>query len=268
MVESEQVKKFRPNKKDLVAVACILMMALSVAIVQGQIPFPSFVQSKVLGTYNMVSWVPFFMLCDPPGNGSTATFNLASYPGFIMRFEGKTSEFEAVGEFEGGGSFGFSTPSQFFNDKIMIVLKLNQTWQIVRYSSFGHEWTEAHLVNCSNIGHREYFFSDLSGIGAWIDDPTNTTSEYNIDFNVEAGVPLTETLEFVGNIPRSIGAGYNISLMGEEVSIGVSIEPLNNSITLSYSFSNGTEPMTARLFSDAPITRNPLQTEGVLIWFG
>jgi hypothetical protein len=267
-------KILRIQKRDLIAVACILLLTLSVTFFEGwMIDLDNSttdglrVQSIVLATYNLASYVPLFLLCGPPRNGSgMVTFPVDSV--YLIMAEGATSNLRVVGEFNISGGFYWSTGHDIPYDRVMTILWLNQTWQVVRYSSFGHVWIEAHLVSCSELGEGTYRFDDLPSENVWFDDPTNTTSRYGTNIDIPAGAPLTVTLNCTPHTAQPIGAGYNIMLMGEEVSLSVSIEPLNSSIVFSYSFDNLTEPATYHLYSDAPITQDPLTTDGLRLWFG
>lgn len=226
------------------------------------------VQSVVLATYNVLPHVPLFMLCAPPRNGSEMV-TFPDFSSYLIKCEGVTSNFQVDGEFNISGGFGVGTADDIPYDKVMVMLWLNQTWQVVRHSSFGRVWIEAHLVSCVGIGLGDYRLDELSGLGVWFDNPTNTTSRYSTDIDTPAGAPLTVTLNCTPHTAQPIGAGYNIRLMGEEISLSVSIEPLNSSIVVTYSFDSLTEPATYHLFSDAPITQFPLyQTYGLRFWFG
>ena len=221
----------------------------------------------VLATYNVAPHVPLLMLFGPPRNGS----EMVTFPDFsryLIKCEGVTSNLQVIGEFNISGGFGWGSADDIPYDSLIITLWLNQTWQVVRYSSFGHVWIEAHLVSCSEIGEDAYRFDELPGLGVWFDDPTNTTSRYSTDIDIPARAPLTVTLNCTPHTAQPIGAGYNIRLIGEEVSLSVSIEPLNSSIVVSYSFDNLTMPATYHLYSDAPITQDPLTTNGLRLWFG
>ncbi len=261
--------------KDLIAAASILLLTLSVIFLEGSAMTlgnsttdDTRVQSVVLATYNVAPYVPLFMYCGPPRNGSEmVTFPAGSR--YLIRCEGVTSNLQVDGEFNISGGFGWGTADDIPYDRVMVALWLNQTWQVVRHSSFGHVWIEAHLVSCVGIGIGDYRFDNLPGAGVWFDDPINTTSRYGTDIDIPGGAPLTVTLNCTPHTAQPIGAGYNIRLMGEEISLSVSIEPLNSSIVVSYSFDNLTEPATYHLYSDSPITQfPPYQTDGLRFWFG
>lgn len=264
VTETEQSGKFRLKRRDIAAFSCILILIFSVLVLQGRI---TYVQTEFLGSYTMTPWVPFAMLYDPPGNGSYAQFKSDSVSGFMMRFEGETSNIQMTGEFVSRVGFGYST-SVSGNGNILIMIHLNQTWELVRYTFLGNTRIDANLTHCSILGDGAFLFSEAETHDVWINDLTNTTSDYSIFFNVEAGETETVTVESGGNTPRSIGAGYNINLMGLLVPINVLLNPQdNNPFTISYEFSNGADSLSFNMFSDAPITQNPYKTDGILIWF-
>ena len=268
MSKAEQSKLGSLRRKDLQAVACILILTISVTLLQGGITPPSFVQTELLDTSTIESWVPFFVLYDPPGSASYARFSMNGSEGIKMRFEGQASDFQVIGEFTIRTSFSYAeTPRSHFDSAILMML-LNQTWELTRYSFLGQEWVEANLVNYSILGHGMFGFDDIDEHGVWINDLTNTTSEYSLELDVSTGTVETMTIECLGKVPQIIGAGYNVSLFGAEISISILVSPQNFPFTISYVFSNETTPLSFNLFSDTPISQEPYQTDGVLLWFG
>jgi len=248
-------------------VACVLLLSFSVVILQGQIIFPSFVQSDLIATYTVESYVPFYVQYDPPGSGSYSRFAPNGSDGIKMRFEGQAPDLKVVGEFDTGLSIYTETSRNELRNTVLM-LSLNQTWEIWHHSFLGDEWTEALLTNCNHLGWGALSFEDLDEYGIWVTDLTNTSSDYSLAWNVTPGTVERTTIECLPTTPQSIGAGYTISLNGTEISISVLVSPQSYPFTLSYWFYNGTEPLNFHIFSSAPISEAPYRTEGVLLWFG
>jgi hypothetical protein len=250
------------RRSELGVVACVLVLALSLATLQGI----ETVHSELIGTCYLESHVPYFVLYDPPGNGSYA--HLAVNASRIrLQFEGQTDNLQLTGEFDTRlDIFGAETPHDAYGNRVF-VLDLNQTWELFHYSTFGKEWNEIHLSNCSTLGEEIYSLSDLEGNGVWIDNLTNKISSYSLEWNVSQGSNEQATIECLPSDFRQVGAGYNISIFGTEIAITVSESFQDNPFAVSYTFSNVSDPLHIQLFSDAPITQYPFKTDGLRLWF-
>ncbi len=265
--DSEQPKIAGLRKRDSQVVACILIMTVCIGFMEIYPALQPMAQAEELGTYVIQSWVPYYILYDPPGNGSFAQFSTGESEVLEMSFSGNNSALVVTGEFNASiNRITGDTLGPRFISAVML-LQLNQTWEVCRYSRLGHEWTEAHLVNCSIIGFANYDFDEISGLGIWIDSLSNTTSDYNLSLYVAPGTTKTATIECQPTTPQSISAGYNITLMNSVVPISVSVCPQKHPFTIKYEFHDETMALSIHLFSDAPITPEPYRTEGPLIWF-
>ncbi len=255
------------NRRDLEVSICILILTLSFVAIENPPALPSLVQSELIGTYFVSAYVPFFVLYDPPGNGSSSMFSRNVSDPIMVRLEGHTSSLQVVGEFTFRSSLAYAGSPTHRRDSAVIAVYLNQTWEIMRYSRLDYRWTEAHLVNCTAWGWGIFGFENLGKYGEWVVDRTGTPSNYSLDYNVTPGTLERTTVECFPASPQPIGAGFNISLMGTEVSINVLVCPQNHPFKLKYTYYGGREHLVFHLSADAPISQEPYRTDSLLLWF-
>lgn len=205
----------------------------------------------------------------PPGDGSYSWCDLA-FHNVTMQFQGHTPEFSVTGQFSSQFWFGFSTSIHTaVPGNTIFYLFMNQTWEVDHYSYLGLEWTQANLRNCTLTGGEGGTrFEDCSHYGLWVNDMTNTTSNYSVDFNMSAGATETASMDCLLEKPEPINAGYNITLMGFEVRMSVLISCPASPIKINYTFNDTTGPLSIHLFSTTPIQQDPYSTEGSLLRFG
>lgn len=250
-----------------------MLLALTMLVLEGHITFPgpseSPVHSELLGTYQVTTWVPVFVLYNPPGNESSSFVDLGG-SNITVQFQGHTSEFDVIGEYSANMGFGFGFGPGGGGATIRVgIFLMNQTWEVDRYSSMGREWTQANLRNCTVVaGYEVIKRSECSDYGIWLKDMTNTASNYSMDFNVGAGANKSISLDCLLDAPEPINAGYNITLMGVDVGMSVLISSQGSPIPISCMFGDATMPLSIHLFSTTPIQQDPYSTEGALLWFG
>ncbi len=268
---NEHSKRVRRVKRTILVSSYILVLLISVLITQGILPLSNEPQRELVSTTSIESWVPQYVLYDPPGNGSHVTLKSNGSGVLKMRVKGESPSLLVSGEINTGLAFSHIQSPENEEVHSVVALLLNQTWEIWRYYHDGEEWLEAHLANYSRSGSGVFRFENLNEKGMWISNRTGISSQYSLERNINQGDTSRVTLECLGTTSAPIGAGYNINLMGTDIRVNISVSLLNYSLLTSYVFNDATDSLNIRIFSDGPImqiSQNTYQTDGVLLWFG
>jgi hypothetical protein len=222
-----------------------------------------------MGTTVVYSWVPVYVLYDPPGALSYSECNGSSGP-VTLRLQGMSDDIQVHSEYSTYIG-GFRAPD---NERMhgIYAIGLSQTWQLWRYSDGTNTWLQVELANCSHLGDGIFGFDETQYVnnrGMWVDNMTGNQSSYRLQWNLTSGTTKEVTFECTQKDFASLGAGYLVDILGHDVRIDVSISiahPFNN----TYVFSNNMGSLYVRMMCNGPITQvSPTfyKTEGALIWF-
>ncbi|MFW9851000.1 MAG: hypothetical protein ACFFF4_17870 [Candidatus Thorarchaeota archaeon] len=255
------------KKRDLLAISFILILTFSIILLQGPIASSIFTRANLIETDNEISAVPFYILYQPPGSGSNSHFSSEEIGVVNLQFESNSEDILVAGEYSTSiGLFTAATPWNL-NDSAVLVMVLNQTWEVWHYTYFAEEWNEAHLTSCSLLGIGGYGFQELDEQDIWMIDRSHSSSDYSLEWNIESGESESVTIECKGLIPQMLGAGFFTTFIGNRISINVTVTLQGAPFSISYNFNDPAESLSIQLYSETPISQSPYSTDGITLWF-
>lgn len=248
----------------------LLFVIVTAGLFVGLVPLFSEPCQEMIGVTSTQSWVPVYVLCDPPGNGSYAQLTRGGSGPMTLRFEGTAAGREVTGGYAGAVvSGGYATAHELRSHAVVAIL-LNQTWEVWRCSSGSVDWIEARLASCEGTGVGLFAATELEEYNIWIDDLTGLSSSHRQEWSLAQGETAEATFTFSHAGLLQVGAGYNVSLLGFDFGVRVWLNVRECSLVTSYVFSNFDGPLNLTVLSSGPVTQlseEAFETDGLLLWF-
>jgi len=246
-----------------------ILIVLLVGMINWGILFPP-PQRELIDTTSIESWVPLYVLYDPPGNLSYGEC-YGNYSMVIIRLDGTSHSIVIDSEFT--THMGFSSFSTLISGRghAINALYLNQTWQLWKYSDGTRDWLQAEMANFSHSGDGIFNFDSASYInrrGMMVENKTGEESPYFLEWTIPAGETEEITLEWIQKDFIPLGS-YMVHIFGRDILIDVSIS-ITTPVTNFYVFDNNMTSLSTRLFCNGPIERiedGYYRAEGVFVWF-
>ncbi|MFW9979778.1 MAG: hypothetical protein ACFFEJ_16980 [Candidatus Thorarchaeota archaeon] len=245
-----------------------ILLVVFIGLINWGILFPP-PQRELIGTTSVQSWVPTYILYDPPGELSYG--RCYSYDTITIRLAGGDDDIMVDTEFTAYLGFGsFSTRLFGLGHSINAPL-LNQTWQLWKYTDGTREWLQAELINISNIGSGIFGFDSSSYVnsrGMWVEDKTGEESSHSLEWFVAAG-ELEEITIVCTQREFVLLGGYLLHIFGYDIVLNISIS-ITSPVTNTYVLNNNMTSLSARLYSSGPIEQTDdgsYTTEGAFVWF-
>jgi hypothetical protein len=264
----EFLRRMKPKHTAFSAV--FLIVVIFMGLIQWGVLFPP-PHRELMGTTVVYSWVPVYVLYDPPGALSYSECSGSSGP-VTLRLEGVSDGIQVRSEYSTyiNGGFGSGVDASSLN--LVYALELNQTWQLWRYSDGINIWLQAELANCSYWGDGVFGFDDTQYVNnreMWVDNMTGDQSPYGLQWNVTSGTTKEVTFDCTQKEFISLGAGYLVNIFGHDFCINVSIST-EGAITNMYVFNNNMTSLDVQMMCNGAITQispNHYKTDGALLWF-
>ena len=224
---------------------------------------------ELMGTTVVYSWVPVYVLYDPPGALSYSECNGSSGP-VTLRLQGMSDDIQVHSEYSTYIG-GFGAPD---NERMhgIYAIGLSQTWQLWRYSDGTNTWLQVELANCSHLGDGIFGFDETQYVnnrGMWVDNMTGNKSPFTLQWNLTSGISKEVTFECTQKDFVSFGAGYLVNILGHDFRINISIST-EGTVTDMYVFNNNMTSLDVQMMCNGPITQvspNHYKADGVMLWF-
>jgi hypothetical protein len=248
----------------------LLFVIVTAGLLLGLVPLFSEPCQEMIGITSTQSWVPVYVLYDPPGNGSYAELSRGGSGQMTIRFDGTTAGHEVIGGYTGAVVMATFVTHDNLRWHGVVAVELNQTWEVWQCSSGNVDWIEARLVSCEGHGVGFFAATELEGSNIWIDNLTGTSSPHRYEWSLAQGETIEATFSYSRAGFFQVGAGYNVSLLGFDFSVRVWLNVGECSLVTSYVFSNSDGPLNLTVLSSGPITQlseESFDIDGLLLWF-
>lgn len=247
-----------------------LIVVLFFGLIHWGVLFPP-PHRELVDTAEVESWVPVYVLYDPPGALSYGMC-YSNYTPVTLKLDGISGGIQVHSEYS--TYMGFSAFGTSLNGESHTILAalLNQTWQLWKYSDGTDTWLQAELINCSHRGDGGFRFDNVNYInsrGMWIENKTGEQSPFTLQWNLTSGTTEEVTFECTQKEFVSFGAGYLIHIFGRDFRFNVSVS-MERSFNNTYVFNNNMTSLDVQMMCNGPITQvSPTfyKVEGALIWF-
>lgn len=228
---------------------------------------------ELVGRVNVTSWVPAFVLYDPPGDGSYAKFTQSKTVTTTFSYGGVVPGYSVSGSTTQGWviSASYSTPS---NQRMHCVIcgQFVQEWEVWYCESPIHSWYTANLVRTvQNLyGQGIFRFDELSTYNIWVTNLIGVSGQYSWARHVGAECTMTNTLEYFSTNSVQPQIGYQIAPYGILFSISVGTKTVNEQrFTVEYTYHDSN---TLDFFLESNYNINwgtdpPQSVNGIQIWF-
>jgi len=248
----------------------LLFVIVTAGLLVGLVPLFSEPCQELIGVTSTQSWVPVYVLYDPPGNGSYAELTCGGSGPMTIRFEGTTAGREVTGGYAGAVVSGGHITAHELRLHAVVATWLNQTWEVWRCSSGSVDWIEARLASCEGTGNGLFAATELEEYNIWIDDLTGLSSSHRHEWSLAQGETAEATFTYSRTGFFQVCAGYNISLLGFDFGVRVWLNVGECSLVTSYVFNNVEGVLDFAVLSSGRITQlseESFETDGLLLWF-
>jgi hypothetical protein len=232
------------------------------------------ISREYIGRQTVISWVPAFVLYDPPGDGSYAKFTQTKTVTTTFSYGGTVPGYSVSGSTTQAWdiSVSYSTPS---NQRMHCVIcgQFEQQWDVWYYESPISSWYTAALVPNTTVnlhGQGIFTFNELSANHLWVTDLTGVSGQYCWARHVGANCTLTNTFEYFSSNSVQPQVGYQIAPYGILFSIYVGTKTVNEqrfTVEYTYHSSNTLDFFLESNYNINWDTEPPQSVNGIQIWF-
>ncbi len=258
------------KRKRYVDLLIVMIIVLSMGILLA-VNLPTLLTNRqFVGMTTIESYVPIYILYDPPGGGSYSRITTSGDAQVIASFEGMNEGQVVKGVYDVGlGSSGAGGPE---NSRMHFALceLLNLTWTLWHCYLGASEWYEAVLDSTSRLGIGVLSFDDLANHSMWVEDLTSTPGSFTYRVNVSRGQTESLVLLYSGSQFMDIRAGFNMTLFDIDFSVRVLVNTNGREITFTQTYSDMDEDLSFLLESNGDmreISSGTIQLDNLLVWF-
>jgi hypothetical protein len=248
----------------------LLIVCMPIAVQAKPIPM---IWREYLGRYTKLSWVPTFVLYDPPGDGSYSEFTEAQTITSMIKYGGAYVGFEASGQTTQIWTVttDCSTPSSERMSGV-VAITLNQVWDLWEYDYPSRVVYKAILVSSTPTGGKMIWrFDELATQNLWVTDRTGTQGAYSAPRAVGANMTMSETFEYYCSNINVYGAGYFLNLVGFNFKIYIESQSVSSTkAEVSYTYHDSSANLVFNIESNYDINwvhSQPYYVDGISIWF-
>jgi hypothetical protein len=259
-----------PNRKRLTNSLIIIGIVLSMGILLA-VDLPNLLTNRQLvGVSNVESFVPIYIVYDPPGNGSYSEITVANEGQVVASFRSVEKSLVVIGEYDVGLGFGSAGGPKDERMHFVLCEELNMTWSLWHCQLFASRWYEAILESTSSLGVGVLRFDNLAGFGVWVQDLTGISGPFM--YNVSLSSNQTEKLTLSYNKAKfvDIKAGFNITLFDVDFVIHVFVNTGTRRVLLNQTYFDMNEDLSFSLVSNGnmeEVSPGIVQLDDLLVWF-
>lgn len=259
-----------PNRKRLTNALIIIGIVLSMGVIAA-FNLPNLLTNRQLvGVSSIESFIPIYIVYDPPGNGSYSEITTANEGQVVASFRSMEKSLVVIGEYD--VSLGFGSAGGPKDERMHSVLceELNMTWSLWHCQLFASKWYEAILESTSSLGVGFLRFDNLDGHGVWVQDLTGASGPFM--YNVSLSSNQTEKLTLSYNKDRFVDmkAGFNMTLFGVNFVVHVFVNTGTRRILLNQTYFDMNENLSFSLVSNGnmeEVSPGIVQLDDLLVWF-
>jgi hypothetical protein len=259
------------NKTQVIAlsIALIILASGSVYIANFAIPNAPEPETTLL---NNISWVPLWVVRDPPGSDSYAKVFLRDSNDIKLKFETTMEGMNVTGTISTDMFQGSYRTSDSNNSDFVLVAKMNQTWAVSRDSE---DNILVELVFSEFLTEPEMFSVDCAeDRGLWIQAPPSATESMAHSVGLGSEYHIEEYRfsknQFTWKPFVSIRAGYYIDVLESHIPILVSLNIQDATLTTKCYFYDDSRFLNYTVFSSGYVEYHYPDLYiclGMFIWF-
>ncbi len=228
---------------------------------------------EYVGRITKDTWVPFFVLYDPPGDKSYARITETVMLHTKVKFGGGFGGSSVTGGFEGSMTVqtDYQTPD---GERMHCVLACEfvLVWDIYYYITPSYSGYRAKLVSAtSKDGQAIIRFDNLENFDILVEDQTGQEGEYGYHRHVGKNAAMTERFEYTWTRLYYTHLGIKFSFKYVEFTAGVSIESEDQrTFEALYHYESTEENLDFMLYSNYDINFEsppPNFVDNIQIWF-
>lgn len=258
------------NRKRVVDLFIVIAIVLSMGILLA-VNLPILLTDRqFVGFSTVESYVPIYIIYDPPGEGSYSELTTSGDAQVIASFEGSNEDKIVKGVYD--VTLGFSMVGGPRNERMHFAVceEVNLTWGLWHCYFGASEWYEAVLESTSYLGYGAFRFDELANYSIWVEDLTGISGSFMYRINVSRD--QTESLVLLHNSSQLIDnkAGFNMKLFGIDFSVHVFINTNGREIIFTQTYSDTDEDLSFFLESEGAlkdISSGTIQMDNILVWF-
>jgi hypothetical protein len=257
------------KRKRLVDLLIVMAIVLSMGILLAfDLPY-LFISRQFVGISTIESYVPIYILYDPPGGRSFSELSISGDGQVIASFEGRTVNRLVSGSYHCTLGGGFAVAEIPRKHGVAFEM-LNLTWYVWHCYFGTNEWYEAVLNSTSHLGAGMDWFDEMDQFDIWTEDLTGTPGSFTYRVNISSS--QTESLVLLYNKSQfmDIRAGFNMTLFGIAFSVHVFVNTGGREIMFTQTYSDMEENLSFLLESEGALREaspGTIQMDNMLVWF-
>jgi hypothetical protein len=258
------------KRKRLVDLLIVITIVLSMGILLA-VNLPNLLTNReFVGMSTIESYVPIYILYDPPGGGSYSEITTSGDAQVTASFEGLTENRVVKGVYD--VELGFSMVGGPENSRMHIAVceLLNLTWGLWHCYLGASEWYEAVLNSTSRLGIGAFRFDNLTNHSMWVEDLTGIPGSFTYRVNVSGSQTESLVLLYSRSQFMDIRAGFSMTLFGIDFTVHVFVNTGGREIMFTQTYSDMDENLSFLLESDGAlreISPGTIQMDNMLVWF-
>jgi hypothetical protein len=250
----------------LIVIAIVLSMGILLAV-----NLPTLLTNRqFVGMSTIESYVPIYILYDPPGGGSYSEITTSGDAQVIASFEGMNENRVVKGEYDVVLGFGMAGGPRNERMHFAACELVNLTWGLWYCHLGASEWYEVVLDSTSHLGYGFLRFDEFASFNIWVEDLTDTPGSFMYSVNVSSSQTESLILQYSQSQFIDIRAGFNMTLFDIDFSVRILVNTNGREITFTQTYSDMDENLSFLLESDGAlreISPGTIQMDNMLVWF-
>lgn len=250
----------------LIVIAIVLSMGILLAV-----NLPTLLTNRqFVGRTTIESYVPIYILYDPPGGGSYSRITTSGDAQVIASFDSMNEDRVVKGVYDVGIGFSYVGGPQNSRMHFVVCESLNLTWTLWHCYLGASEWYEAVLDSTSHLGLGSLSFDNLANHSMWVENLTGTRGSFTYRVNMSGGQTQSLVLLYSRSQFMDIRAGFNMTLFGIDFTVHVFVNTGGREIIFTQTYSDMDENLSFLLESDGAlreISLGTIQMDNMLVWF-
>jgi len=248
----------------------LVCLAMTLPVQAGPQPL---IWREYVGQQQVTSYVPCFVLYDPPGSGSYAKFTTSSSVSTGFSF----ALWAGGNGVSGGDTEGWSFTSTYQTDAnsrkhYVVCNEYKITWDVWYVETPRRSYFTATCVGMApTAGKALWSFNDLAAHNIMVTDLTGTTGAYHANRAVSAGGAMSDTIEYWSTLTVQIGCGFKFNAFGVPFEATVQVNfASTQKFQVYYYYYDSSVALDFDIESNYNIqnwNNDPKPVNGISIWF-
>ena len=259
------------ERKRRVGLFIVLALVISIGPLLAFNYLSSYVERQFIGSAAIESFVPVYIIYDPPGGGSFSELSTSGDYPIIASFSSRSENQVVKGACDAiSVSVTVAGPKEQ-RAHFMVAVKLNLTWDVWHCYSGESEWFEVVLNSTSyEKGIGLISFDNLAQYHLWVEDLTGTAGPFMYEVDIAHNETHILELRYSRHQFVDIRAGFTMTIFGIDFSVCVFINTGSKTIQFTHTYFDAEEDLSFCLESYGFLRNlysNNMQIENLLVWF-